>query len=427
MHSATALLLCTLLTLPAVAQQADGGSVETAILDILLERGLITPAEHAELAARAREQDAARAGEVELFDARLARLRAPDVQVTGGAPGKLVFRSPDGTWSLGLKGFVQARAERLDSDDDGKDGTNLSVPRGRLEAFGAAGTPGVTYELEVDLSTTKDLKDPAESRDARLEKAQVDWSFSRWATLRMGQAKVPFGREEHVSSSGLHFPERSIASREFSPGYEPGVLLVGRLLDGELAWQVGAANGEGPLKNNTPGKGQDGLRTSARLVWMPLGAFTAAGPAFETVQDGGTRLALGAAAMRNRDSTGLATPAPGSDTSSLGLEAQLLSGPFSLLVEAFRRRSGVDGAPDVTDRGHSVQAGWLVVGEEWELVARDADVDYGAKDDAHENALGLNWYLDRHNLKWQLDWSRLRHAGATPDARRVRLQCQVAF
>jgi len=421
------LLLVALLPSPAAAQQADDTTVETALLDILLERGIISAEEHEELLALARARVDEQRGEIDLVEARLARLRAPDVQASGGAPGKLVFKSPDGTWSLGLKGLVQARVEVDESDDDTQDDTNFSVPRARIEAYGISGTPDTTYEVELDMGTNKDADNPAEGRDAKLEKAFMNWAFSQYAAFRFGQFKVPFGREEQISTGSLQFQERSIANKEFAPSYEPGAMVHGKLLEDELTWQVAVNNGEGSTFNNTAGDTENGLREAVRVTWSPLGAVALDGPAFPTLDDGAVRVIVGAAFMHNDDSAELNTATPSSESSSRGLEAQLFAGPFSLLAEHFTRRTDAEGVPDVTDRGSTLQAGLFVFGEAWEVIARDADVNFDTEDDSHENAVGVNWYRARHAGKWMMDFSWLRNDGDTADAHRSRLMYQLLF
>ncbi|MBM3985050.1 MAG: hypothetical protein FJ296_05075 [Planctomycetes bacterium] len=426
MRHATTLLLCILLALPAAAQHADGGSVESAILDILLARGIITADEHAELLALARAQADARAGEVELVEARLQRLRAPDVQATGGTPGKLVFRSADGTWSLGLRGRIQARVENLASDDDSRDDTNFSVPRGRLVVEGQSGAPQATYKLELDVSTQKNPSDPASGKDASLDEGWINWAFDAQDNLRLGQLRFPFSRESHVGTSVLSLAERSLANQEFAADKEPGALLWGTLDEGAWEWFLAVSNGEGKRANNTSGSDRNGLRRGARLVWNPLGPFRPEGPAFVTLDDGGERLALGASWMRNDDSSGTFTVTPGSDTETSGLELQAFSGPWSLMADAYARRE-LRAGPDVEDRGSTLQLGRLFDEGTWELVARTSSVDLDTEDDQREHVLGFNWYVARHAGKWLVELGRLRGSGDAPDERRLRVQYQLQF
>ncbi len=430
--SCAALLLGGLLAAaPAATAQSDGGtSLEGALIEILRERGLLDDAQYAELLELARARAASSLAEIDLIEARLARLSAPEVRVDGGAAGKLAFSSADGAWSLRLKGRVVPRFESLDSSDSSKDENNFSVPRSRLELEGNAGGKELLYRLEFDAATGKTTDPAPKTGTTGLRDAYVDHPapLGAWpARLRFGQFRFPFGREMLSPSGGLSFTDRSVASVEFSPDYEPGAMLAGQFGEGAFDWQLGLSNGDGRGKPNSAGSSSDGLRHGLRVVWNPLGPLKLDGPAFQTFEDGSTRLGLGASWMSNSDSSGLATVTPGADTTTLGLEAGLFTGPFSFLAEQFDRSGHFDAAPDVDDDGFTLQAGWLFDEAVWELVARRSTVDYGAKDDITETALGLNWYRDRHNGKWQLELASLDWNGATPDARRVRVQYQAIF
>jgi hypothetical protein len=420
------LLLVACLSGGAAAQATDATTLETAILDVLLARGLIDEAQYEELLALARARADDARGEIDLLESRLARLRAPDLQTSGGQSGKLLFKSSDGKWSLGVKGRIQARAEHVDADDDAKDGDNLSVPRSRLGFEGIAGAENVGYKLEFDLNTNKKLENPAKEGTLNLRHAFINWGFENGAQLVFGQTKFPFGREAITSSGNISLAERSIVSSEFFPEYEPLAMLQGTANDGEWEWYVAASNGEGRGKNNTPGDEVNGLRRGARVVWNPLGKFKLDGPAFQTVDSGETRVALGASWMRNADSSALSSATTDVDTESLGLEFQMLSGPWSVLYENVSRDEHDDVGANDDDDGQSLQVGWLF-GERWELVARRAEVDYDSKADKDERALGLNWYVDRHNGKWQLEWNEQETEDDDSEVSTLRVQYQLIF
>src|SRR5262245_28069474 len=79
-----ALAAALLPVLPPVgaAQQTDATSVDAAILDILLQRGLIDQAQYDELVQMVRDKAESSRSEIDLIEGRLARLRAPDVQTS---------------------------------------------------------------------------------------------------------------------------------------------------------------------------------------------------------------------------------------------------------------------------------------------------------------------------------------------------------
>jgi hypothetical protein len=422
------LAAATLALLPAraVAQSADSATVDSAILDILLARGLIDQAQYEELMAMARARADETRGEVELIEARLERLRAPDLQTTGGAPGKLVFKSSDGKWSMGVKGRVQVRAETVDSEDETKDGVNFSVPRARLGVDGTAGAENVKYRLEMDLATNRKMVDPATEPAVTLRQAWVDWGFSNGTDVLLGQTEFPFGREATTSSANQQFGERSILFTEFQPEYEPLGMYHGTVNEGRLDFSVAVSNGEGRGKNNTPGTEKNGLRQGARVVWCPLGAIKSDGPAFQTYDTGDTRLALGANYMTNKDSAGLNTVAAGVDTRTAGVDALFLSGPLSITAEFDTRDEHDTTGVNDDDDGYLLEGGWLLT-DRWEVAVRQASIDYEVKDDQTERAVGLNYYVDKHNGKWQLEWNQIEAQGVTPSQTLWRVGYQLMF
>ncbi|MGQ0554210.1 MAG: porin [Planctomycetota bacterium] len=464
----TLALLCVLagfLAAPATAQATDGTTVEVAILDVLLARGLIDQPTYEELLALAREKAAGSRSEIDLIEGRLERLRAADVAVSGGTAGKLLFKSPDGKWSMGMRGRVQLRASsqtndapNIDSnvDADGEDGQNFSLPRVRFGLSGQAGAENVTYNVEWDMSSTSTLNGAAAQAGAKafnLRAGYVDWGFQNGMTLRFGHGKFPFGREELMSAFNLSLMERSLASNNFTPSYEPMAMLYGTSGANEFEYYAAVSNGDGAMVQNNDGDSENGLRHGVRVVWNAVGApLKADGPSFQTLEKGDTRFAMGASWMKNDNSVdkntkGAITAAGGSsvrDSTSLGLDLQLMSGPWSVLAEWFDRDEERVGLPGQRDDGQTLQIGYFLEPRVWELVARVSRVDASstanaptagvlANTDAKELTLGVNRYFDGHNSKWMFDVVRTNfsnHAlagGEDVDTTQYRLQYQAVF
>lgn len=441
---ATAVLTLAILPTDLAAQSTDATSVETAILDVLLARGIIDASEYEELLGIARSAVDVREAEISLIEARLERLRAPDMQVEGGTPGKLTFRSTDGKWSMRVSGRVQARIESIWHDNSDKyDGTNISVPRARLTVSGNAGAKNITYKLDIDASTGKSLFDntkddpkgsgfPAvnEAEAAKVKDAWMNWGFPNGDGLKFGHAKVPFGREQLISSSRLGLVDRSIASGEFTPGREPLMMYHGKAAGKKLEYAVAVSNGDGEGISNVKGDANNGMRTTARVAYNPLGPFKLDQAAFQTVESGDTLVGIGASISKVSDSSGKGSiaPAPGDETLTYGVDVQVMSGPFSFVAERFdRTNEPAAGGADVKDTGFTVQAGMFVVPNVWEIVARMSEIDFGTKADLKETSLGVNFYVDKHNGKWQFDISSLESDSADSDSKRARLQWQTVF
>jgi hypothetical protein len=423
-----ALAAALLAVLPAVAaaQQTDATSVDAAILDILLQRGLIDQAQYEELLELAREKSADSRNEIDLIEGRLARLRAPDVQTSGGQSGKLLFKSPDGKWSMGFKGRIQARVSNVNSQDSAQDGVNFSVPRSRLGFEGTAGAENVKYKLEIDANTQKNMTDPSTTGSVTTKSIYVDWGFENGLALLLGQTEFPFGREALTSTANISFAERSIVFTDFEPEYEPMVMLHGTANEGKYEFQAAIANGEGSGKNNTPGKPTNGLRKGVRVVWNPLGPMKLEGPAFQTYDNGNTLISFGLDYMQNDDSTGVNTTTPDVNTRSIDYEAQLMTGPLAVLCEVIYRTEDDDVGPSDDANGRLLQVGYLFQ-PKWEIVGRHARVDFDSSPDQRETSFGLNYYVDRQNGKLQLEWDSLAQTDGAPNQETVRMQYQLIF
>ena len=446
-----AVVAALLLTFAPVgaAQSDDDSNLDVAILDILLERGLIDEAQYDELLALARARASTNASEIDVIEGRLARLTAPDVQVDGGSPGKLEFKSPDGKWSLGVSGYIQARYANRNSQADGRDGGNFSVPRGRIALAGNAGRENIKYKLEFDASTSSsqdsdlDATEPSEQKDDRVKDAYIDYGVTERGSIRFGQYKFPFSREELISDSAGQFVERSIASQTYAPKREPGVGWQGKGPDGIFEYQLAAANGDGENEPNMVESSAldtgDGMRYGGRFVWYPLGEMKYDTPAFQTL-DGGSKLALGVSYMVNKDASflntvSIALPSDGTDSDTIGAEFQWMTGPFSLLAEYFDRTTDPDGVSDQDDDGYTLQAGCFLVPREWEVAARFSEVDQtddsllgAAAARTEEKGIAVNRYIDGHNGKWMLDYIMLDNDTVDDqDEDQIRLQYQIKF
>ena len=69
------------------------------------------------------------------------------------------------------------------------------MPRSRIGFEGTAGAENVSYKLEFDINTQKNIVDPSTSRLGDREVVYIDWGFENGLALLLGQTKFPFGRE----------------------------------------------------------------------------------------------------------------------------------------------------------------------------------------------------------------------------------------
>jgi len=436
------LLVLGCLAMPLTAARAavapsddEAVSVEVRILDVLLERGLIDEATYEELMALAAAEKA-QARELDMIESRLQRLAVPDVKVSGGKPGKLLVESDDGKWSMGFKGRIQVQVDKFVGEDGNRsaDETNFSVRRARLALFGNAGGEDTTYKLEFDAPTQNKVN--SGPKDFSLTDAYVDWGLGdRGPHVQAGQFKYPFGREVQAASSKIDLVDESLASNEFAPDREPGVMMYGATDESFFEWYGAMSNGQGTGISNSEGEagsGSDGLRTGVRLVLNPLGKVERDLAAFQTVDNGGVLFAIGGSWMVNADQgqdlNGDGVDDSHSNDTSIGLESQLLVGPASFLAESFRRDSDVAGGPNVDDTGYNAQVGVFLVPSKFEVVVRRSAVDLDDGDDTLETTLGVNFYLDKHNSKFAFDITKVDNQDSPDsDEMQYRGQYQIVF
>ena len=121
----------------------------------------------------------------------------------------------------------------------------------------------VSFEVTVD---------PQDEDDGTvLKDAYAQMRFKRAIRLRVGQFKVPGGREFQTSARSIDFMERSALSNSIIPGRDIGAMLtgeIGRTLD----YQAGVFAGDGR------GRGSRAGRTSAgRVAWTIVRRLELAG------------------------------------------------------------------------------------------------------------------------------------------------------
>ena len=92
----------------------------------------------------------------------------------------------------------------------------------------------VEFQIERDLN-----------RDGKWRDVFVHWQTYRQLEVTAGRFKVPFGREELVSSTDIDFAYRSLVSTAIPPARDKGVMVHGRFFRRGLTYEAGFFNGDG--------------------------------------------------------------------------------------------------------------------------------------------------------------------------------------
>lgn len=251
---------------------------------------------------------------------------------------------------------------------DPEDDQGFKLRRARVGFQGSDGA--FRYAVVVGMSSGADGLTQSTGTVGIVD-AYGGWQVHSSMELTAGVQKVPFGRENLLSSSELVFQERSITSNHIGPGRELGLLSSGSF--GGAAVHAGVFNGNGSIV----GDDNDGLLYAGRVTYT-LGDEDQTSTTYGVVES--PVVSVGANGFYDQ----------GTATNTLAYGADLLvrvSG-LALLAELHMANlspgdSSVD-VPDVfaeTSRlGAVVQAGWTAGAFEPSVRAEIYDDDQSAED-----------------------------------------------
>ncbi len=470
-------------TAPISAHAADA-----ALLDILLENGVITAEQHATLmekeppstgdvlvaepaGANSSDVDADMAsGSDEFIQVAVANEVATKIEEDfpvrashGGSGFRLETR--DGNWQTNLQWRAQLRytnpyfGDPRQVDDFQEKGTSNFEPRRlRMKIGGHGFQPWLKYYFEVDLQPSRDPDSSAVSSSARVIDWRIDVAKWDWGGIRVGQWKIDMNRERVDSSGRQQFVERSIVNRVFTIDRQVGIQLRGHAFKNtaaDLRYYVGVFNGEGRGVRNV----DEDMMYSGRLQWNFLGRDLS----FRQTDVEYTDKPTGSFAIGGMTTNGPCTRWSSSGCSNLdGFSSPILANSdqfnieqavqefafkyrgFSIQQEYHRKfiRDRVVGSKnDLT--GAYLQTGYFfhnmidAVPAPLELAVRYAfveepnEVDRTFDNEREELTLGANWFFAGHNNKLTLDYSFLTvddgFTGLDDDANRIRFQWDVSF
>lgn len=283
--------------------------------------------------------------------------------------------------------------------------------------------------------------------------AYFDFSQLRDMNVRIGQFFVPFDRLRTIREFALQSVDRAVAITELTLDRDVGVHLYSNDLggfEGKLGYSVGLFGGEG---RNRFGAQAPGFLYTARFSYRPFGSFDEDSEG-DLERRASPKLMLGAAfaynqnAQRVRGTTGAALPVGNVDYLHFALDTSFKWRGFAFLGELVVRGSTTNGRLGTDTMGQPItqiaarglgyvlQASYAFVPEfelwgRWDEVrtpwATDATLHAIVDTRGREIAGGVNYYLNGHAFKIQLD---VQHAfGATLDSGTtvVRLQLDATF
>jgi hypothetical protein len=247
-----------------------------------------------------------------------------------------------------------------------------------MEGFWLTSYSGSSFDLGVGL----------------LQDAYATWDINEFLTLTFGRFRAPTTRSMWVSTDQLVFLHRT-ALGEFGYQFNEGVMLSGDY-ESQFRWYASAQNGVDSL--------EDDLRWNLRGEYM----LTEEGLLQEGAYTPTNDLAASFGVFVG-DEGGVVT---GTDGMYYGADVALNVEQFSFYGEVGSFDDGIAtlagdfyglayGAGDSATLW-SATASYMLSPEEWEAAVRFEDFDDLA--DTTALSVGVNYYMQGHNAKWQLNW-----------------------
>ena len=468
---------------PATAMDGD------LLLEILLEKGILTKEELLQIKAEEKKREAAKAAAqaaqkphveagVEKKKPALAKAsessrKKSGVKVGYGKKG-FTLATTDGLFKTRIQWRFQGRytfPERGDprsrshfSDDPD---STFELRRVRLKVGGHGYKPWIKYYLEVDWQPMR-----SEGNDtARASTRLIDWRIMlekfKWAKLRVGQWKINYSRERVDSSGKQTMVERSIMNRVFTLDRQMGMMLYGRVNPGTILdanYYLGIFSGAGRGVSND----DDNMMYMGRIQWNVFGRelkWRQSDVSFHKKPT--ASLSFGAYTNKGKctrwssggcgNVTGFTSPASGSvqdgrfQTSGMQFGSAFKYRGLAWQHETHWKRIKDSGNPDegiapINGGATNMLGGYLMAGyfphgliaavpKPLEVAFRyshvDPNTDRGG-DLRQEFTTGLNWFFAGHRNKLTLDASHLTLEQESPSLpalteQRVRLQWDVSF
>jgi phosphate-selective porin OprO/OprP len=359
-------------------------------------------------------------------EAAKKRVETPVVTVSGKG---FALTSPDKSYELKLRGYVQADANFVADDKDDTFNDTFRLRRVRPIFEGTLhGKYGFRVMPDFGGGTTS------------LQDAHADLNFLPGFKIRAGKFKGPVGLERLQSGTAIRFVERGLPTN-LAPNRDLGIQVHGDFYDTIVHYTVGVFNGA-PDGGNSDNDVSDHKTIAGRLFVTParnhFGPFQNLGVGLATTY-GKTKGAgdLGRYRTQAQQTAfayrGGATPTVADGTQyRIAPQASWFYKQYGVLAEYTLSSQEVQSGANRATLDHDswqVLGSWVLTGEEnsfrdvqptnpfsvadgtwgaWEVVARYGQLDVddaafpvfadpnAAVTEIQSWGLGLNWYLNRH-------------------------------
>jgi len=310
---------------------------------------------------------------------------------TAGWDNGFFLRSADGNFALNFSGQMQFRyVYNFQDDEIGVDSNRSGFENRRTKVVfdGHVVDPSIEYKIQGAFDRG--------GGDFELEDAWISKQYDAF-NIMVGQFKLPFLREELVSSKRQLAVERSLVNETFTLNRSQGI-QVG--WESEMFRAFGAFS-DGGNASNTPALAFDTeYAFTGRVEFLGSGSWSQFKD-FTSWQGEDTAWMVGAAGHFQQVEFG--TPAgPEEETLTWTVDGSIEFGGANLYGAFIGRH--LDEA-DADQFGAVIQGGFFLVPDEWEIFARYewSDPDIDDVEDLNLVTVGVNKYWNKHGLKWTTD------------------------
>jgi hypothetical protein len=391
--------------------QQDGNN---HLLQILKDRNILTDQEFQEIKGQLAQERSEVDQQLSALDRSLADYLSKAGDSVGGNSSYVqnrgvTFTSGDGMWSIYFGGLFQFGYLYETGDFVNNSSGGFGVFENRLDFGGTIFDEKMTFYVQIDAQSWLDSNsygyyDQSYMGDYGfwLRDAYLNYDWCNDAEIRVGQFKVPYGRQALVDQSDRAFAQLNEVTyyfRTMNAGRDVGIMFhnvadMDDNTDGmKLEWNVGLWNGNGGnLTNDYPGDHY--LMYGARIALYPMGWI----PYVEGDWNGTDDVRFGIGGSVFVDEWLAPSPADNPKDTFWQVDGVLTVGGLYFQGEYFSWKYD-NGSSDNTDTGWYLQAGYFVMPGEFEILARYGMINYDDDDQDTEWALGGAYYLNGHEWK----------------------------